>query len=103
MGFHTNTTPGELIERIDGDVTAVANFLARFVVRLLGSGFLLVGVVVVSWTQNVWMGGAITVYVAFVLALMIRMRKLAVRSCGRGASGFGAVVRLCRRAPGGCR
>ena len=78
MGYHTNTTPGELIERIDGDVTAVANFLARFVVRLLGSAFLLVGVVVVSWFQNIWMGVAISTYVAAVLFLMIRMRRLAV-------------------------
>ena len=80
MGFHTNTTPGELIERIDGDVTAVANFLSRFVVRLLGSAFLLVGVVVVSWFQNLWMGVAITGYVGAVLALIVRMRKLAVEA-----------------------
>ena len=38
MGFHTNNTPGEMIERIDGDVTVLAEFLSRFVVRLLGSG-----------------------------------------------------------------
>ncbi|MDF1598084.1 MAG: ABC transporter transmembrane domain-containing protein [Acidimicrobiia bacterium] len=30
MGYHTDTTPGEMIERVDGDVTAVANFLSRF-------------------------------------------------------------------------
>ena len=80
MGFHTNTTPGELIERVDGDVTAVANFLARFVVRLLGSGLLLVGVLVVSWFQNVWMGVGMTVYVAAVTVLIVRMRKLAVQA-----------------------
>ena len=80
MGFHTNTTPGELIERVDGDVTAVANFLARFVVRLLGSGLLLVGVLVVSWFQNVWMGVGITVYVTAVTVLIVRMRKLAVQA-----------------------
>lgn len=80
MGFHTNTTPGEMIERIDGDVTAVANFLARFVVRLLGSGLLLLGVLVVSWFQNVWIGVGITIYVAAVGVLIARMRNLAVQA-----------------------
>ncbi|HLV91137.1 MAG TPA: ABC transporter transmembrane domain-containing protein, partial [Acidimicrobiia bacterium] len=28
MGFHNETTPGEMIERVDGDVTALANFIS---------------------------------------------------------------------------
>src|SRR5215211_7441201 len=36
MQFHQRRTPGELIERIDGDVTALANFFSQFVVRVLG-------------------------------------------------------------------
>ena len=28
MGFHKGTSPGELIERIDGDVTALSNFFS---------------------------------------------------------------------------
>ncbi|MEX1004070.1 MAG: ABC transporter ATP-binding protein [Acidimicrobiia bacterium] len=52
MGFHNSTTPGEMIERIDGDVTAVSNFISRFVVRLLGSGLLLVAVVIVSMIED---------------------------------------------------
>ena len=32
------TAPGELIERIDGDVSAIADFFSRFVVQVLGSG-----------------------------------------------------------------
>ena len=44
LAFHTAHLPGEMIERIDGDVTLLANFFARFVIRLLGSGLLLLGV-----------------------------------------------------------
>jgi ATP-binding cassette, subfamily B, bacterial len=80
MGYHADTTPGEMIERIDGDVTAVSNFLSRFVVRLLGSALLLVGVVVVSTLQDWRMGAALAGYVAAVLTLMIRMRHLAERA-----------------------
>ena len=34
MGFHNNRTPGELIERVDGDVGILSNFFARFIVEL---------------------------------------------------------------------
>lgn len=80
MGFHRDTTPGEMIERIDGDVTAVSNFLSRFVVRLLGSALLLVGVVVVSAFQDWRLGTALALYVAAVLTILVRMRHLAERA-----------------------
>jgi ABC-type multidrug transport system fused ATPase/permease subunit len=78
MSFHTNTTPGEMIERIDGDVTAVAEFLSRFVVRLLGATLLLVGVIAVAWSRSPLMGVAYTLFVVLVLAIVWRMRNLAV-------------------------
>jgi ABC-type multidrug transport system fused ATPase/permease subunit len=78
MAYHTSTTPGELIERVDGDVTAVSQFIARFMVKLLGSGLLLVGVLVVSWFTDWRMGLGISIYVAAVLLLLLRMRTMAV-------------------------
>ncbi|MEX2280727.1 MAG: ABC transporter ATP-binding protein [Acidimicrobiia bacterium] len=80
MAFHRDTTPGEMIERIDGDVTAVSNFLSRFVVRLLGSSLLLIGVVVVSTIQDWRLGAALGLYVTAVMILMYRMRHLAERA-----------------------
>src|SRR5581483_7876480 len=44
MRFHNSRSPGELIERIDGDVTALANFFSQFVLRVLGNGVLLLGI-----------------------------------------------------------
>ncbi len=78
MGFHTDNTPGEMIERIDGDVTALAEFLSRFIVRLLGAGLLLVGVIAVAWSQSALMGVAYTAFVGVVLATVWRMRNMAV-------------------------
>ncbi|MGF1668427.1 MAG: ABC transporter ATP-binding protein [Acidimicrobiia bacterium] len=78
MGFHTDTTPGEIIERVDGDVTALAEFLSRFTVRLAGAGVLLVGVVIVSFVRNLVMGAVLGVYVVALLALLYRVRSLAV-------------------------
>jgi ABC-type multidrug transport system fused ATPase/permease subunit len=78
MGFHTDTTPGEIIERVDGDVTALAEFLSRFTVRLAGAAVLLVGVVIVSFVRNLVMGAVLGVYVVALLALLYRVRSLAV-------------------------
>ena len=42
--FHTARTPGELIERVDGDVAMLARFFSRFVVYILGNGILILSV-----------------------------------------------------------
>ena len=47
MSFHNARTPGELIERIDGDVSALASVFSQFVFQILGSGLLMVGILVV--------------------------------------------------------
>src|SRR5262245_32603959 len=38
LGFHNARTPGELIERVDGDVTTLGNFFSRLVITLIGNG-----------------------------------------------------------------
>jgi ABC-type multidrug transport system fused ATPase/permease subunit len=78
MGFHTNSTPGEMIERIDGDVSAVAEFLSRFLVRLLGAGLLLIGVVAVAWSQSLIIGAVYSLFVVTVLAVLFSLRSMAV-------------------------
>jgi ABC-type multidrug transport system fused ATPase/permease subunit len=78
MGFHNETTPGEMIERVDGDVTAISDFISRFLVRLLGAAVLLLGVLVVCWLEDYRLGVAVTLYVIAVLFLLLRLRNLAV-------------------------
>jgi len=57
-------TPGELIERIDGDVSTLANFFARFVIYVVGNGLLLVGLVIflvqVDWRVAAAVGACLT-------------------------------------------
>ncbi len=78
MGFHNDTTPGEMIERVDGDVTAIAEFISRFMVRLVAAGVLLAGVIVVCWIENRMLGLGITIYVVLVSLLLYRLRRIAV-------------------------
>ncbi len=70
MHEHKERTPGEMIERIDGDVTALSNFFSQFAVRVFGAGLLLAGAVVMFFRINVWVGLSVSTFVALTLLLM---------------------------------
>ena len=46
MSYHNNVSPGELIERIDGDVAELSNFFSQLVIRVLGNMLLLFGILI---------------------------------------------------------
>jgi len=71
--FHTARTPGELIERVDGDVTQLANFFSRFVIYLVGNALLLTGVLVLLYRQDWRLGVTSTAFALLILAAMTRM------------------------------
>lgn len=62
MGFHTSRTAGELIERLDGDVTALSDFFSQFSVRVFGGLLLLVGILLALWLENALVGLALTLF-----------------------------------------
>ncbi|MEA2002616.1 MAG: ABC transporter transmembrane domain-containing protein, partial [Actinomycetota bacterium] len=78
MGFHKEHTPGEMIERIDGDVTAQADFFSAFAIRVLGNAILIVGVMVLLWRENIWVGLGITVFTFISMGAMLRIQAWAV-------------------------
>lgn len=79
LSFHKSRTPGELIERIDGDVTALANFFSQFVIQVLGSILLLLGVIAVLWTVDWRVGASLTAFAFITLGAMVSLRTLATR------------------------
>jgi ABC-type multidrug transport system fused ATPase/permease subunit len=78
--FHTAHTPGELIERVDGDVSTLARFFSRFVVSVVGNGLLLLGVLgllyAVDWRVGLTMSG----FVVLALVAILRIRAVATPS-----------------------
>jgi len=79
LGFHKARTPGELIERIDGDVTALAGFFSRFAVNVLGSLVLLVGVLVVVVIEDWRAGVALSTFALLAAGLLLGpLRTIAV-------------------------
>ena len=100
--FHKARTPGELIERIDGDVTALANFFSQFVIQVLGSLLLLLGVLVVLWTVDWRVGrGPERLCPRRRWRLMLRPARHRRAATGRRPPGQRRAVRLHRRAAGG--
>ena len=75
--FHTAHTPGELIERVDGDVATLARFFSRFVVYVLGNGILLVGVLGLLYHVDWRVGLGMSVFVVLGLVGMLRIRAAA--------------------------
>ncbi len=78
MGFHKGTSPGELIERIDGDVTALSNFFSSMMIKVLGNGVLLTGILVLLWIQSWIVGLSITAFTILALAGMVRLHGVTV-------------------------
>ena len=54
--FHESRSPGELIERIDGDVNVINAFFSSFVVVLVGNALLLVGILIAVSFISPWIG-----------------------------------------------
>ncbi|WP_164929086.1 ABC transporter ATP-binding protein [Gloeobacter violaceus] len=80
MGFHHERTPGELIERIDGDATALSNFFSQFLLQVVGSALLLVGVVAVVAVEDWRAGIALALFVALSALALARSRDIAVEA-----------------------
>lgn len=78
MAFHGRHTPGELIERVDGDVVALADFTVSFLLDVVMSLLTLVGVLAVLLFVDWRIGGALLVYCTAVGAGMVRVQRLAV-------------------------
>lgn len=73
MGFHKQHSAGELIERIDGDVTSLSNFFSAMTIKVVGNGMLVAGILVMLWLES-WIVGLIVT--AFTVAGMLFMTRL---------------------------
>ena len=70
LSFHKTHRPGELIERVDGDVNELAKFFSQLVVSLLGNLLLLIGVLAFLWWEDWRIGLSITA-IALLSAIIV--------------------------------
>ena len=78
MSFHQQYTPGEMVERVDGDTTALSNFFSEFVLQVVGSTFLLAGVVIMVSREDWRIGAALTVFIVIAFGIYNFIRSIAV-------------------------
>lgn len=78
MSFHKAHTPGELIERIDGDVTKLSNFFSQLIVGILANALLLVGIILVLFRENSLVGLGLGVFALCAVGLLTYLRDIAV-------------------------
>jgi len=78
LSFHNVHSPGEMIERLDGDVTALSNFFSQFVVRVLGNGLLLVGILALLTREDWRVGLTVSLFAVITVVALARLRNIAV-------------------------
>lgn len=88
LGFHQTHQPGELIERVDGDVSALSTFFASFVVTVVGNGVLLVGILALLFRVDWRLGLLLTTVCGVAGGWMTATSGIGTRFVGlrRGAS-----------------
>jgi len=80
MHFHNRKTPGEMIERIDGDVTGMSNFFAMFIAQVIGSFILLIGILGYMFTVNWPIAAVMTIFTLLSIGSMVFIRNMGVNS-----------------------
>ena len=70
--FHAAHNAGELVERVDGDVSAIAGFFSRFVVNVVGNVLFLLGVVGVLVVVDWRIGALMAAFATVALLVMVR-------------------------------
>jgi ATP-binding cassette subfamily B protein len=78
MSFHKTHTSGSLIERVDGDVNALANFFSSFIIHLLGNIVLMLGILLLLFRENIWIGMAMCLFVVSAMFVIQKIRKFTV-------------------------
>ncbi|GER91655.1 helicase [Dictyobacter vulcani] len=78
MSFHNAHTPGELIERIDGDVSTLANFFSQLILRVISNAILLVCTLVLLALTDWRLGVVFTLFSLVTLFALGKVRNIAI-------------------------
>ncbi len=78
MGFHKGKSPGELIERIDGDVTSLSNFFSAMMIKVVANGALIIGILVMLARESWIVGLGVALFTLLAMAVMTGLHQVAV-------------------------
>ena len=80
MTFHNEHKPGEMIERIDGDVNTLASFLSEFAIQLVASILVIIGSLTILFIKHWIIGISFTVFTIIALIMMYILRNFSVQA-----------------------
>jgi ATP-binding cassette, subfamily B, bacterial len=72
LGFHHRHSPGQLLERVDGDADKLSDFFSSFVFMVGGNVLLALGIIAVSFTVD-WRFGLILLGFAVLVVPLLRL------------------------------
>jgi ATP-binding cassette subfamily B protein len=75
LSYHKMRSPGEMIERIDGDVNALTNFFSQFVINLCTSMILLIAILILLYLIDWRIGITMTAFSLSALLILMRLRR----------------------------
>ncbi|HYF75775.1 MAG TPA: ABC transporter ATP-binding protein [Symbiobacteriaceae bacterium] len=78
LSFHKSRTPGEMVERIDGDITALSNFFSQMIIDIIGNVVLMAGVLLLLFREDWRAGLTMTIFAVVTLYVLGAIRAFAV-------------------------
>ena len=78
MEFHNTHTPGEMIERIDGDVTLLADFFSFFTLQVVCNFLIMFGILAYTFWERWWIGLVLLGAVILAGLVIIRVSRIGV-------------------------
>lgn len=78
LSHHKSRTPGEWVERIDGDVVALSRFFSQLVIHVLGNGILLIGILIILFLEDWRAGLSLSLFSGLALLSLLRVQRFAV-------------------------
>ena len=78
LAFHRATSPGELVSRVDGDVTALSEFVSRFAVKALAAFVTLLGLILIVLWRDPLIGLGLAAYLGLAIGTVFLLRNRAV-------------------------
>jgi ATP-binding cassette, subfamily B, bacterial len=79
MPFHKTHTPGEMIERVDGDALALGTFFSQMAVKTAGNALLVIAILYLLYRENAAAGLILTAYTALIVVVLASTQNLGAK------------------------
>jgi ATP-binding cassette subfamily B protein len=78
MSFHKTHQPGELIERLDSDVTALFNFFSKLFLNVFNNFILLIGIIILLFKEDYRVVIGLSIFAVIAIVLLWKIETAAV-------------------------